>query len=179
MKISRKKIPHSTKKKLLSNDSSKTELISKFAEELCNARILTVRCRDDADTDIVKQCLEHFLKGTVEVRAECSDISIMLTHHCHPHKQHLITDTTLNGNYCVKETFLSLAIELRQYLIFCHSFTGCNRVSSQYGISKKALFERHCVKYVSALIDVFHDDKPTKEQIVNAGIEIVQFIYKS
>ena len=179
MKISRKKIPHSTKKKLLSNDSSKTELISKFAEELCNARILTVRCRDDADTDIVKQCLEHFLKGTVEVRAECSDISIMLTHHCHPHKQHLITDTTSHGNYYVKETFLSLTIELRQYLIFCHSFTGCNRVSSQYGISKKALFERHCVKYVSALIDVFHDDKPTKEQIVNAGIEIVQFIYKS
>ena len=179
MKISRKKIPHSTKKKLLSNDSSKTELISKFAEELCNARILTVRCRDDADTDIVKQCLEHFLKGTVEVRAECSDISIMLTHHCHPHKQHLITDTTSHGHYYVKETFLSLTIELRQYLIFCHSFTGCNRVSSQYGISKKALFERHCVKYVSALIDVFHDDKPTKEQIVNAGIEIVQFIYKS
>ena len=179
MKISRKKISHSTKKKLLSNDSSKTELISKFAEELCNARILTVRCRDDADTDIVKQCLEHFLKGTVEVRAECSDISIMLTHHCHPHKQHLITDTTSHGHYYVKETFLSLTIELRQYLIFCHSFTGCNRVSSQYGISKKALFERHCVKYVSALIDVFHDGKPTKEQIVNAGIEIVQFIYKS
>ena len=138
-----------------------------------------MRCRDDADTDIVKQCLEHFLKGTVEVRAECSDISIMLTHHCHPHKQHLITDTTSHGHYYVKETFLSLTIELRQYLIFCHSFTGCNRVSSQYGISKKALFERHCVKYVSALIDVFHDDKPTKEQIVNAGIEIVQFIYKS
>ena len=138
-----------------------------------------MHCRDDADTDIVKQCLEHFLKGTVEVRVEFSDISIMLTHHCHPHKQHLITDTTLNGNYCVKETFLSLAIELRQYLIFCHSFTGCNSVSSQYEISKKVLFERLCFKYVSALIGVFHNDKPTKEQIVNAGIEIVQFIYKS
>ena len=137
-----------------------------------------MHCRDDADTDIVKQCLENFLKGTVEVRVEFSDISIMLTHHCHPHKQHLITDTTLNGNYCVKETFLSLGIELRQYLIFCHSFTGCNSVSSQYEISKKALFERLWFKYVSALIGVFHNDKPTKEQIVNAGIEIVQFIYK-
>ena len=138
-----------------------------------------MRCRDDADTDIGKQCLEHFLKGTVEVRVECSDISIMLTHHCHPHKQHLITDTTSHGHYYVKETFLSLTIELRQYLIFCHSFTGCNSVSSQYEISKKALFERLCFKYVITLIGVFYNDKPTIEQIVNAGIKIVQFIYKS
>ena len=85
-----------------------------------------MHCRDDADTDIVKQCLEHFLKGTVEVRVEFSDISIMLTHHCHPHKQHLITDTTLNGNYCVKETFLSLAYIYTHrhiYIIYLYIYT--------------------------------------------------------
>ena len=42
-----------------------------------------MRCRDDADKDVVKQCLEHSLKRTVEVRAEDADILIMLTHRYH------------------------------------------------------------------------------------------------
>ena len=57
MKISRENTPYTAKEKLLSNGSNKTELISKLVEELCNARILTVRCRDNADTDVVKKCL--------------------------------------------------------------------------------------------------------------------------
>ena len=52
-------------------------------------------------------------------------------------------------------------------------------VSSQYGFNKEALFKWLCCKDVSALIDVFYDDNATKEHIVNTGIEIVQFIYKS
>ena len=83
MKISRRNTPCTTKEKFLSNGSNKTEIISKLVEELRNANILTVRCRDDADTDVVKQCLEHSLKGTVDVRAEDADILIMLTHHHH------------------------------------------------------------------------------------------------
>ena len=144
-----------------------------MVEELRNARILTVRCRDEADTDVVKQCLEHSLKRKVEVRAEDSDILIMLTHHYHPNKHHLITVTISNGNYCVKEISLSLTNEQIQYLLFCHSFTGCHTVSSLYEFSKEALFKRLCSNDVSALIDDFYDDKATKEHIVNAGIEIV------
>ena len=179
MKIKRENTPYTTKEKFLSNGSNKTELISKLVEEQHNARILTVRCRDDANTDVVKQCLEHSLKGTVEVRAEDADILIMLSHHYHPDKDHLITVTTSNGSYCAEEISLSLTNKQRQYLLFCRSFTGCDTVSSLYGFSKVALFKPLCFKEVRALLDVFHDDKTTKEHIVNAGIEIVQFIYKS
>ena len=63
-------------------------------------------CKDDTDTDVVKQCLEHFLKGTVEVRAEDADILTMLTHHYHWDKHHLITVTISNGCYCIKEISL-------------------------------------------------------------------------
>ena len=52
-------------------------------------------------------------------------------------------------------------------------------MSSLCGFRKVALFKRLCSKNVTALIDVFYDDKVTKEHIVNAGIEIVQFIHKS
>ena len=106
MKISRENIPYPTKEKFLSNGSNKTELISKLVEELRNARSLTVCCKDDTDTDVVKQCLEHFLKGTVEVRAEDADILIMLTHHYHWDKHHLITVTISNGSYCITEISL-------------------------------------------------------------------------
>ena len=36
-----------------------------------------MRCRDDADTDVEKQCLEHSLEGAIEVRAEDVNILIM------------------------------------------------------------------------------------------------------
>ena len=79
MKISRENTPYTTKEKFLSNGSNKTELISKLVEELRNERILTLRCRDDVDTDVMKQCLEHSVTAAVEVRAEDADILIMLT----------------------------------------------------------------------------------------------------
>ena len=159
----RENTPYATKEKFLSNGSNKTELISKMVEELRNARSLNVCCRNDAGTDVRKQCLEHSLKGIVEFRAEDADILIMLIHHYHPDKHHLITVTTTNGHYCVKEISLSLANKQRKYLLFCHSFTRCDTVSFLYGISKKALFKRLCSKDVSALIDVFYDGKATKE----------------
>ena len=124
MKISRENTPYTTKEKFFSNGSNKTELISKLVEELRNERILTVHCRDDADTDVRKQCLEHSVTAAVEVRAENADILIMLTHHYHLDKHHSITVTTSNGNYCVTEISLSLTNKQRQYLLFCHSFTG-------------------------------------------------------
>ena len=171
MKASRENTPYTTKEKFLSNGSSKIELISKLVEKLGNV-ILTVRSRDDADTDVVKQCLEHSLKGTVEVRAEDTNILIMFTHHYHLEKHHLITVITSDGSYCVKDIPLSLTNKQRQYLLFCHSFTGYDTVSSLYGFNKEALVKRLCSKDVSALTDFFYDEKAIKEHIINAGIDI-------
>ena len=88
MKINRENTPYTSKEKFLSN-SNKTELISKLAVlEIANA--ITVCCRDDADTAIVR-CLQHSLIGTVEVRAEDADILIMLVHHYDQEKHHFIS----------------------------------------------------------------------------------------
>ena len=37
--------------------------------------------RHDVDANVVKQCIEHSLKGTVEVRAKHAHNLIMLAHH--------------------------------------------------------------------------------------------------
>ena len=58
--------------------------------------------KDDVDTIIVSECLQQSLLGNVEVRAEDADILIMLVHH-YDLRRHLITVTTSNGSYCIKE----------------------------------------------------------------------------
>lgn len=67
MKINQEKIPYTTKAKFLSYGSNKTELISKLVEGLSNVNITTICCRDNVDTAIVKESLQHLLFGTVEV----------------------------------------------------------------------------------------------------------------
>ena len=91
-----------TKDKFISCSKNKTGLISKLTEELQAANILTVCCRDDADTHIVRECLKQYLFGTVEVRAEDADTLIMLIHHFNHETNSLITVTTSNGSYCIK-----------------------------------------------------------------------------
>ena len=103
----------------------------------------------------------------------------MLVHHYDQEKHHFITVTTSNGSYCIKEIVQSLTYEQRQYLLFCHAFTGCDTVSSFHGFSKEKLYERLCSGNLRPLIDVFYNDRSSKVQILEAGIEIIQFIYKS
>ena len=146
---------------------------------LQNVNVVTICCRDDADTEIVKCAFDHVLKCTVEVRAEDADILILLVHHYDNEKHHLVTLTTSKGSYCIYEIVRSLLEQQRRYLLMCHSFTGCDTVSSFYGYSKEKLYERICARNLNPLLDVFYDENSTRDQIRKAGIEIIQFIYKS
>ena len=177
--ISQHNSPYTSKEKFLSNSNNKTELISKLVEALEAANVTTVCCRDDADTIIIRECLHHSLLDTVEVRVEDADILIMLVHHYDQEKHHNIIVTTSAGSYCIKEIVQSLTYEQKKYLLFCHSFTGCDTVSSFRGFSKEKLYARLCSGNLSPLIDVFYDANSSKDNISEAGVEIIQFIYKS
>jgi len=91
MKINIETTPFVTKDIFLSNSQNKAELIIKLADEFRNHQIHTVHCRDDADTQIVKECLHQSMHGTVDVRAEDADILVMLVHHYNIEKHNLIT----------------------------------------------------------------------------------------
>ena len=67
----------------------------------------------------------------------------------------------------------------RRYILFCHSFTGCDTVSAIHGFSKEKLFERLCSGTVDNLIEVFYDEQSTVVQIQNAGIKLFQYIYRA
>ena len=63
-------------------------------------------------TTIIRECLQHSLLGTVEVRVEEPDILIMLVHYYDQEKHHIIIVTTLTGSV------QSLTYEQRKYLLF-------------------------------------------------------------
>ena len=115
----------------------------------------------------------------MEVRAEDADVLIMLVHHYEQEKHHIIIFTTLTGSYCVKEIVQSLTYEKRKYLLFCHSFTGCDTKSSFYGFSKEKLYARLCSGNLGPLIGVFYEATSSNDNISEAGIEIIQFLYNS
>ena len=81
MQINLENIPYTTKEKFLSNANNKTELITLITNKLRENGVHVTECRDDADTAIVKSILEFSKINPVEVRAEDSDIMIMLVYH--------------------------------------------------------------------------------------------------
>ena len=52
-------------------------------------------------------------------------------------------------------------------------------MSSIHGFSKEKLYEILCSENLGPLLNVFYNDESTAVQIEDAGIEILQFIYKS
>ena len=119
------------------------------------------------------------MEGTVEVRAEDADILILLVYHYDDKIHNLLFFTTSKGSFCIDEIVKSLPDHKKKYILMCHSFTGCDTVSSFYGFSKEKLFERICNGNLDPILDVFYNEKSTHDQIRDAGIQIIQFVYKS
>ena len=63
MKINQENRQCMPKEKFLSNNSNKAELITKFAEGLSNVNITMFCCREDTDTAVMKESLQHSLLG--------------------------------------------------------------------------------------------------------------------
>ena len=137
IKIRKDMIPYTTKEKFLSNSSNKSVLVSTISKKLRVPNISSISCRDGADTTIVKESLPYSLLGNVGVVAEDADILIILIHHfddINIHKE--IRILTSKGHYSVNEIVNNLTPDEKLWILFCYSFSGCNTVSSIFGVSK-------------------------------------------
>ena len=102
MKITLHNTPYATKEKFLSNGNNKTELISHLKEAFEKVNIDTICCTNDADTSIVRSCLENSITGRVELRGEDADLLVLLIHHFDDTKHNDIIFTTSKGSYSLK-----------------------------------------------------------------------------
>ena len=67
----------------------------------------------------------------------------------------------------------------RKYLIFLHSFSGCDTVYAISGFSKPTLLSKLCKTDKSErAMDVFSDIRAKKSNIINAGCELFKTIFR-
>jgi hypothetical protein len=79
------------REKFLDNKRNKAQLVLLRAETFVRNGISVQQCSDDADTSIVRAALDEARESPVEVRAEDTDIMVMLIHHAADHPIFLTT----------------------------------------------------------------------------------------
>ena len=170
-------ILYTTKEKFLSNSSSKSALVSAISTKLSVSNISSSCCRDDADTTIAKESLQYSLLGNVGVVAEDADILIILIHHFDINIHKEIRILTSKGHCSVNEIVNNLTPDKKLWILFCHSFGGCDTVSSIFGVNKEKFYQKICSRQLRQIIDKLYCDTAFIEDIGNAGTLIFQFIY--
>lgn len=122
------------REKFLDNKSNRAQRILLLAETFGRNGISVQQCPDDVDTSIVRAALDEARESAVEVRAEDTDVMVMLIHHAANHP--IFLTTAKETSYDVGKIREALPERYRKYLIFLHSFSGCDTVSAISGFSK-------------------------------------------
>ena len=163
------------REKFLDNKSNKTQLIRLLAETFSINGIRVQECPDDADTSIVRAALDEARESPVEVRAEDTDIMVLLIHHAADHP--IFLTTAKETSYDVGKIQEALPERYRKYLIFLHSFSGCDTVSAISGFSQSTLLAKLCkTDKAEKAMDVFLDIQAEKDAIIKAGCELFHFV---
>ena len=115
--------------------------------------------------------------GNVGVVAEDADILIILIHHFDINIHKEIRILTSKGHCSVNEIVKDLTPDEKLWILFCHSFSNCDTVSSIFGVSKEKFYRKICSGQLRQIIDKFYCDTTSIEDIGSAGILIFQFIY--
>ena len=115
------------------------ELINLLSITFLENGIVIHQARDGADTPRVRTTLDLSIHGPVKVRADDTDILVLLIHHCKDY-QNSIYLATGSGTYLVQDIRKKLSERQKSDLVYLYSFTGCDTVSSVYGHGKVSLF---------------------------------------
>ena len=132
---------------------------------------------DDADTEIVRAALRESIEHDVEVRVEDTDVVCLLIHHGYAAGKNLYL-TTSEGSYDVKDLRTSMPEQELKVLLWSHSFTGCDTVSAIHGLGKVSTLKKMSnTKAPSRALEILTRVRVTKNEIVDAGLELFQFLY--
>ena len=141
------------------------------------SNISSIYCRDNAGTAILQERPQYSLLGNVGVVAEYGVILIILTYIFDINIRKEIRILTSKGHYSVIEIANNLTTDEKLWILFCHSFSGYDTVSSIFGVSKETFYQKICSGQLRQIIDRFYCDRTSTEDIGNAGKLIFRFIY--
>lgn len=135
------------------------------------------QCPDDADTSIVRKTLDEAREFPVEVRAADTDVMVMLIYHAADYP--IFFTTAKETSYDIGKIREALPERYRKYLIFLHSFSGCDTVSAISGFGKSTLLTKFCkTEKAEGAMNVFLDVRAKKDDIIKAGCELFMLMFR-
>ena len=162
--------------KILDIKNNKIQLKNLLAETFSINDIKVQKCSDDADTRIAQEALDEAKESPVEVRTEDTDIFVLLVHHIAQHS--VFITTSKNVSYEVRKIHECIPEKYRKYLLFLHSFSGCDTVSAIYGFSKQSVLRKLCQsERCEKSMEVFLNVDAHKEEIITSGCEIFKILF--
>ena len=163
-------------KKLFSNSKNKHELIMLLSNVFTEHGIEVHVATDDADTMVANKTLNLSLNEDVEVKAEDTDILCLLVHHFTENHNEIVM-TTRNGSHSISKIVNALDANIKRILLFVHSFSGCDTVSSIHGFGKVKILKKavsfHEEGHLASLLSV----RVSTNEVIEAGLSLFQHIY--
>ena len=85
--------------------------------------------------------------------------------------------TTRNGSHSISKIVNALDANIKCILLFVHSFSGCDTVSSIHGLGKVKILEKavpfHEEGHLASLLSV----RVSTNEVIEAGLSLFQHIY--
>ena len=117
----------------------------------------------------------------MEIKCEDTDVFVLLVYHYNLKDDQTIGDiyvSTGECSYSVAEMCSYLDEDQKHNILFIHAISGCDTTSSFYGHGKKKVFKKlSSNRPVQSDINIFYENNVDKEELINAGIKIIQYIY--
>ena len=92
------------------------------------------------------------------------------------HEAKTVSLTAPGKPYLIDNILQTLTQFEKQYLLLSHSFSGCDTVSSIFGVGK-VRFMNMCKKTPADVLQIFIKANLTTEEVKLAGTKIFQWIY--
>ena len=90
---------------------------------------------------VASKALNLSFTEDVEVKAEDTDILCLLIHHFTENHNEIVM-TTRNGSHSISKIVNALDANIKRILLFVHSFSGCDTVSSIHGFGKVKILKK-------------------------------------
>ena len=130
-------------KKFFSCKENKQKLIDLFSFDLLKEDVLVKHALDDggADTMIVQKALNVTTKKNIVVYCIDNDVFIALLHHFDISGNSIVM-ATKQALCSIEKVVSALANDLRQCLLISHAISGCDTVSTTFGMGKLKAFNK-------------------------------------
>ena len=176
----------SDRAEFLKNYTNKQKFVNLLARKLELHGFKAVLCLSDADTTIVRICLQ-FQDKPVTVLADDTDM-FCLHHVYYSNNKNEISlkNMTIKSkkgqrvSYNSNDIIRSTKKEYLEHLLFCHVFTGCDTTSQIHNFGKKSIFSKLKISNdLQHFLEQFYQASATVNEIGNASIQVFELLYST